>query len=375
MRSASGIACVVEEDLGEVRVAVHLAERPHVDARRVRRSIPNAVMPWCFGTAESCRASSSPYCEYAPRLVHTFWPCTRHSSPSACARVDRPARSEPAPGSEKSWHQISSPVAIGGSQRAHCSGGAVREQRRADQLEPDEVGVEVGHVEVGELAADDRDLGRGRAEPAVLARPRRRREPAAGERFEVPAARFEVVVAGAEHRDRSIDRTRREPRRELRTHPRAEVGSACRGSSSGRPASSSSRSGAFCTLPLAVRGKSARSSSRDGQLEARETLLERGGPRSSSSVGAASRAAITNAHTSSPMTGSGAATHAASATPGCVTSSASTSCGGDVLAAADDHVLQPVDDREVLAVVRARGRRCGTSRRRRTPSSSSAGSR
>ena len=32
MRSASGIRRVVEEDLGEVRVAVHLPQRPHVDS-------------------------------------------------------------------------------------------------------------------------------------------------------------------------------------------------------------------------------------------------------------------------------------------------------------------------------------------------------
>ena len=33
-----------------------------------------------------------------------------------------PARSEPASGSENSWHQISSPLRILGSQRACCSG-------------------------------------------------------------------------------------------------------------------------------------------------------------------------------------------------------------------------------------------------------------
>ena len=47
------------------------------------------------------------------KLVHTFWPVTTHSSPSRTARVESPARSEPAPGSENSWHQISSPASSG----------------------------------------------------------------------------------------------------------------------------------------------------------------------------------------------------------------------------------------------------------------------
>ena len=54
--------------------------------------------------------------------VHTFCPLTVHTSPSRTARVDRLARSEPAPGSENSWHQISSPVHSGRSQRCCCSG-------------------------------------------------------------------------------------------------------------------------------------------------------------------------------------------------------------------------------------------------------------
>ncbi|OPZ01146.1 MAG: hypothetical protein BWZ09_02785 [Alphaproteobacteria bacterium ADurb.BinA305] len=43
------------------------------------------------------------------------------SSPSRSARVRRPATSEPADGSEKSWHQISSPRSAGRTKRSHCS--------------------------------------------------------------------------------------------------------------------------------------------------------------------------------------------------------------------------------------------------------------
>ena len=46
-------------------------------------------------------------------IVQIFWPLTTHSSPSRTARVPRLARSDPAPGSLNSWHQISSPASSG----------------------------------------------------------------------------------------------------------------------------------------------------------------------------------------------------------------------------------------------------------------------
>ena len=70
-------------------------------------------MPRCFSTSGSVRASRIPSEAMWAKLVHTFWPVTTHSSPSRTALVDRPARSDPAPGSEKSWHQISSPASRG----------------------------------------------------------------------------------------------------------------------------------------------------------------------------------------------------------------------------------------------------------------------
>jgi len=45
---------------------------------------------------------------------------TIQSSPSRTAVLRRPARSEPAEGSEKSWHQISSPESSLGTQRSFC---------------------------------------------------------------------------------------------------------------------------------------------------------------------------------------------------------------------------------------------------------------
>jgi hypothetical protein len=51
--------------------------------------------------------------EWWASVVHTFWPVTRHSPLSFTALVFSEARSEPESGSEKPWHQISSPERIG----------------------------------------------------------------------------------------------------------------------------------------------------------------------------------------------------------------------------------------------------------------------
>jgi len=46
--------------------------------------------------------------------VQIFWPLMRQCGPCRSARVRSDARSEPASGSEKPWHQIVWPCAIGG---------------------------------------------------------------------------------------------------------------------------------------------------------------------------------------------------------------------------------------------------------------------
>jgi hypothetical protein len=69
----------------------------------------------------SVRASSMPRsANWAPD-VHTFWPSTVHPAFRASALVWALARSEPDPGSEKNWHQDSSPRTRGGRNRAFCS--------------------------------------------------------------------------------------------------------------------------------------------------------------------------------------------------------------------------------------------------------------
>ena len=75
-------------------------------------------MPLCLGASGSVRATSMPRSAMWARVFQTFWPVSTHSSPSRSALQANPARSEPAPGSENSWHHASSPVNIGRSRRA-----------------------------------------------------------------------------------------------------------------------------------------------------------------------------------------------------------------------------------------------------------------
>ena len=67
----------------------------------------------CLGASGSVRATSMHHLASWASVVHTFWPVTTQSSPSLTALVFSDARSEPASGSEKPWHQISSPERMG----------------------------------------------------------------------------------------------------------------------------------------------------------------------------------------------------------------------------------------------------------------------
>ena len=70
------------------------------------RTAKSARPRWRSST-EPVRASSRQRCARGAPLVQIFWPVMRQPSPSRTARVRSPARSEPASGSEKPWHQIS----------------------------------------------------------------------------------------------------------------------------------------------------------------------------------------------------------------------------------------------------------------------------
>ncbi len=74
-----------------------------------RKSMMNIVMPRCFGMSGFVRAMTAPKSECCAPVVHTFCPLTTNSSPSRSARICSEATSLPAPGSENSCDQISSP--------------------------------------------------------------------------------------------------------------------------------------------------------------------------------------------------------------------------------------------------------------------------
>src|SRR5215467_11294801 len=93
------------------------------------------LIPWCFGTSGFVRTSRMIQCAKCAPDVHTFWPLTTKWSPWSMARVRRLARSEPAPGSENPWHQISSALRIAGRWRRFCSGVPV-DDGRPDQAQP-----------------------------------------------------------------------------------------------------------------------------------------------------------------------------------------------------------------------------------------------
>jgi hypothetical protein len=82
----------------------------------------NQEMPRCLGTSKLVRASSMPKSAPTAWLDQTFCPLMTQRSPSRSARVVKPARSEPAPGSLKSWHQAARPSRMGGTKRWICSG-------------------------------------------------------------------------------------------------------------------------------------------------------------------------------------------------------------------------------------------------------------
>ena len=112
-------------------------------------------------------------------VFQTFWPLTTHSSPSRTARVASDARSEPAPGSLKSWHQTSSPVKSGRSSARARLGLRVLHDRGRGQEQAES--VPAGLVVLDALAAQpalDEPLERGiGTEPAEAHREVHPREP------------------------------------------------------------------------------------------------------------------------------------------------------------------------------------------------------
>ncbi len=266
---------VVEEDLGEVGVAVHLAERPDVDAGAVevepergdaavlghRRVVPGEEEPEP-GVGPAARPHL--LAVHAPLVAVTRRARRQAGEVGARARFGEELAPDLLP-----VRDLRQPA------RA-LVGPAVGDQRRPDELEADQVRVEIGNVELGELAPDDGDLFRAgrrvRRIPAATTAPRDR----------IPRGRADRRVRRRGRRSPRPAPTCARPRaagpggRSARPVP--SPGSHPPGTSS-RPASftwsrSSARSGAFCTLPLAVRGSVSCSTSLSGSLKPRQPSFE-----------------------------------------------------------------------------------------------------
>ena len=119
-RLAAGIDHVVEEHLAEVRLAGGLADGADVDARRahVEQEVGDALA--LRGRRRRCGRAAGTSRRAARRWPTPSGRSRRSASPSRRAVVRRLARSEPASGSEKPWHQIS-PSRMAGRWRRRCS--------------------------------------------------------------------------------------------------------------------------------------------------------------------------------------------------------------------------------------------------------------
>ena len=87
-------------------------------------STKRAVIPRWADSGVPVLVRSTHRSAYWARLVHTFWPVTRHPPSVGVARQARVARLLPVPGSEKPWHHVSSPRRSRGTMAAASSGGA-----------------------------------------------------------------------------------------------------------------------------------------------------------------------------------------------------------------------------------------------------------
>ena len=154
-------------------------------------------MPRCLGPLASVRARTAQRVANCPHEIQVFWPLIVNRPPSSAAAVRSDARSEPASGSEKPWHQISSAE----QDRRHVTVpllvGSEGQQRGADDVEADHVD-ELGRSRGGQLLVDD-DLLDGR--PAAAAEQRRPRAP---DEARLVAARLPV----AEEPDALVERVR-----------------------------------------------------------------------------------------------------------------------------------------------------------------------
>ena len=154
-------------------------------------------MPLCLGASGSVRARQIAQSACRACDVQTFCPSSSHPPAILTARVRSDARSDPAPGSENSWHQMISPRRVGPTKVVPLLVGAVGQD--GGQRPVADGGRGLGQARPRELLGDHHLGGRARAD-AVRPRVVRRRQPAFGQ---------EPALAGRRQRRRLGQRLRR----------------------------------------------------------------------------------------------------------------------------------------------------------------------
>ena len=121
--AVDGHGHVVEEDLGELRGAVHGLDGPHLDAGAVHVHEQGGDAP--VGRLGGAGPGEE---DTAVGVLGQAGPHLLAGDPPdvavRVARQDRAARLLPVPGSEKPWHQVSSPRSSRGTMPAASAGAA-----------------------------------------------------------------------------------------------------------------------------------------------------------------------------------------------------------------------------------------------------------
>ena len=152
-RWSCGTRTLVEEHLVEVDGAVDLPQRPHVDAGGVHVDQEVGDARVLGHVRVRAGEADAPVGRCGPTTSTPSGRSITHSSPSRIGARGEAARSEPAPGSLKSWHHTSSPRSIGVEEALSLLGRAVGHQRRADHVDADHEEVR-RHVEAASSSAN-----------------------------------------------------------------------------------------------------------------------------------------------------------------------------------------------------------------------------
>ena len=186
-------------------------------------SMPNAVIPACFGTRAVVAGEEKP----PAGVVAAARPDLLAGHVPLVAVARRARREAGQVGAGVGLREELAPdLLAGGDLREPARalfGRAVREHGRTDEFGADEVRIEVGDRERSELLADDGHLRRRRREPAVFARPRRYGETGRRERGEEASPLGEIVAPGPEHAGPTVGRARTQPRGQFVAHLRPEL--------------------------------------------------------------------------------------------------------------------------------------------------------